>query len=85
VPLCRRAQLRWCFERLKDVVPSPSGRHTTKGLLAGARHLIKVRIMTLDSSLNLLIIIAAMARELKIQPLLFANHTSESAGYILHS
>ena len=38
----RRAQLRWCFERLKEVVPCPSGRHTTKGLLASASHLVKV-------------------------------------------
>lgn len=45
----RRAQLRCCFERLKEVVPCPSGRHTTKGLLASASHLIRVR-MTLISS-----------------------------------
>jgi MAX dimerization protein len=37
----RRAQLRSCFDRLKEVVPCHSGRHTTQGLLINAQQLIK--------------------------------------------
>ena len=41
----RRAHLRNCLEKLKDIVPlsSDSSRHTTLGLLNKAKHFIKVR------------------------------------------
>ena len=40
----RRAQLRTCLEKLKDLVPlgPESARHTTLGLLTRAKHFIKV-------------------------------------------
>lgn len=42
--VCRRAHLRHCLERLKDLVPLgvDSSRHTTLGLLTKARSFIKV-------------------------------------------
>lgn len=42
--LCRRAHLRICLERLKDMVPlgSDTSRHTTLGLLTKAKRFIKV-------------------------------------------
>lgn len=42
----RRAQLRTCLEKLKDLVPlgPESARHTTLGLLTRAKHFIKVSI-----------------------------------------
>lgn len=41
----RRAHLRNCLEKLKDIVPvgGDSSRHTTLGLLNKAKHFIKVR------------------------------------------
>jgi hypothetical protein len=41
----RRAHLRNCLEKLKDIVPvgADSSRHTTLGLLNKAKHFIKVR------------------------------------------
>ncbi len=41
----RRAHLRNCLEKLKDLVPlgGDSSRHTTLGLLNKAKHFIKVR------------------------------------------
>lgn len=43
----RRAHLRNCLEKLKDIVPvgADSSRHTTLGLLNKAKHYIKVRFM----------------------------------------
>ena|SRR6218665_47847 len=43
---CRRAQLRYFLEQLKNIVPlgPDSSRHTTLRLLTDARSLIKVRI-----------------------------------------
>ena len=40
----RRAHLRHCLEKLKDIVPvgADSSRHTTLGLLNKAKHFIKV-------------------------------------------
>ena len=40
----RRAHLRNCLEKLKDIVPlgADSSRHTTLGLLNKAKHFIKV-------------------------------------------
>ena len=40
----RRAHLRNCLEKLKDIVPvgGDSSRHTTLGLLNKAKHFIKV-------------------------------------------
>ena len=42
----RRAHLRNCLEKLKDIVPvgGDSSRHTTLGLLNKAKHFIKVPI-----------------------------------------
>ena len=41
---CRRAHLRHCLERLKDIVPlgPEASRHTTLGLLTKAKSFIKV-------------------------------------------
>ena len=41
----RRAHLRNCLEKLKDIVPvgGDSSRHTTLGLLNKAKHFIKVK------------------------------------------
>lgn len=41
----RRAHLRSCLERLKEIVPlgSDTNRHTTLGLLTKAKRFIKVR------------------------------------------
>ena len=41
---CRRAHLRHCLEKLKDMVPlgPDSSRHTTLGLLTKAKAFIKV-------------------------------------------
>lgn len=41
----RRAHLRHCLEKLKDIVPlgADTSRHTTLGLLNKAKHFIKVR------------------------------------------
>lgn len=43
---CRRAHLRSCLERLKEIVPlgSDTSRHTTLGLLTKAKRFIKVRM-----------------------------------------
>lgn len=43
---CRRAHLRHCLERLKDIVPvgSESSRHTTLGLLTKAKAFIRVNL-----------------------------------------
>ena len=40
----RRAHLRHCLEKLKDIVPvgADSSRHTTLGLLNKAKHFIRV-------------------------------------------
>ena len=45
---CRRAHLRHCLEKLKDLVPvgSEASRHTTLGLLTKARGFIKVSVCT---------------------------------------
>lgn len=42
----RRAHLRYCLEKLKDIVPvgSESSRHTTLGLLTKAKSFIRVCI-----------------------------------------
>lgn len=51
----RRAQLRTCLEKLKDLVPlgPESARHTTLGLLTRAKHFIKVkRNLTFSHDLN---------------------------------
>lgn len=42
----RRAHLRNCLEKLKDIVPlgADSSRHTTLGLLNKAKHFIKVNM-----------------------------------------
>ena len=44
----RRAHLRHCLEKLKDIVPvgADSSRHTTLGLLNKAKHFIKVNQST---------------------------------------
>lgn len=44
IPLSRRAHLRHCLERLKDMVPvgADAARHTTLGLLTKAKRYIKV-------------------------------------------
>ena len=43
----RRAHLRHCLEKLKDIVPvgADSSRHTTLGLLNKAKHFIKVSMI----------------------------------------
>ena len=43
----RRAHLRNCLEKLKDIVPvgGDSSRHTTLGLLNKAKHFIKVNML----------------------------------------
>ena len=43
---CRRAHLRFCLEKLKDMVPlgSDSSKHTTLGLLTKAKAFIRVRL-----------------------------------------
>ena len=43
----RRAHLRNCLEKLKDIVPvgGDSSRHTTLGLLNKAKHFIKVNVL----------------------------------------
>ena len=45
----RRAHLRNCLEKLKDIVPvgADSSRHTTLGLLNKAKHFIRVRKETM--------------------------------------
>jgi len=45
--LCRRAHLRSCLERLKEIVPlgSDTSRHTTLGLLTKAKRFMKVSQM----------------------------------------
>ena len=49
VPCSRRAQLRTCLEKLKDLVPlgPESARHTTLGLLTRAKHFIKVNAQSM--------------------------------------
>ena len=46
----RRAHLRHCLEKLKDIVPvgADSSRHTTLGLLNKAKHFIKVGVTVND-------------------------------------
>ena len=46
----RRAHLRHCLEKLKDIVPvgADSSRHTTLGLLNKAKHFIKVGLTAND-------------------------------------
>ena len=43
---CRRAHLRNCLEKLKEIVPlgHESARHTTLGLLTKAKSFIKVSV-----------------------------------------
>ena len=55
----RRAHLRNCLEKLKDIVPvgGDSSRHTTLGLLNKAKHFIKVYRLILLTEYNITYII----------------------------
>ena len=52
----RRAHLRNCLEKLKDIVPvgGDSSRHTTLGLLNKAKHFIKVNMLIRSTYMLLL-------------------------------